>query len=105
MISLVEDIVETDEKTLESVYTQIESAGKLIELIYSIIKHALIIRPFHTESLLSLFCLLATKYGYDDDATLYSYDWLITTLINQGLIPQENAKTWHEKSICYFRRH
>ena len=63
LLSLIDEIIETNNETLETILKKIEESGQPINSIYSIIEYALKIRPLATESLLSLHSALAQKHG------------------------------------------
>ena len=63
LVSIIEEVVETNKETLSSVYQKIEKSGESIEFIYVVIEYALQIRSLNVQPLQSLHCLLSKKYG------------------------------------------
>ena len=95
----VEEVVETDEKTLFSVYEKIEKSGESIDYVYSVIESALKIRPFNTKPLLSLLSLLSQKHSYRNTKL---NDRMYSMLLNQGIICKQkepNGRFRKEKTI------
>ena len=89
LISLIEEIIETDENTLLSVYEKIEKSEESINSVYQVIKYAFNIRPINTTHLLSLFCLLAQKHGYKNTELIGKQ---YSMFLNQGIICKRNSK-------------
>ena len=87
LLSLVEEVIETDENTLLSVYRKIEESGEPINSIYPIIEFAFKIRPLNTNSLLTLHCLLSRMHGYKNENEVD--DRLFSMLLQQGIICKE----------------
>ena len=92
LFSFVEEIIETDEKTLMNVYERIEESNESIDYIYSLIEHALKIRPFNTKSLLSLHSLLAQKHGYKNQNIKDGQQ--CTYLLSKGISYEQNKKEY-----------
>ena len=88
-ISLIEEIIEVNDKSLDLVYTKIETSVYPISFFIPIIEHAIKIRPLNTTCHLSLIALLAKSHGYNKaekiDDTLYSM------LVQQGIICKEKS--------------
>ena len=98
-LKLVEEIIETNQENIEKVFSDIveniEKGGEPINRIYRVIEHALNIRFYQTESLLSLFSLLSKKYGYENNENNYECRKsirLYSMLVQQGIIPKKEEK-------------
>lgn len=95
LFSLIEEVIETDEKTLFSVFEKIEESGETAEFIYSLIEYSFKIRPLTTNALLSLHCLLSQKHGYKSKSICNGM--LYSMLLGQGIICTQKIQL---KSIC-----
>ena len=89
LFSFIEEVIETDEKTLLSVYEKIEKSEESIDSIYPVIEYALNIRPLNTKPLLSLHCLLSQKHSYK-----YTYlnDKLYSLFLQNGIIRRQKDR-------------
>ena len=104
LFSFIEEVIETDEKTLLSVYEKIEKSEESIDSIYPVIEYALKIRPLNTEPLLSLHCLLSQKYGYKKT---YLNDRLYSLFLKQGIVCRKNKKeniTQEDEILMIFKK-
>ena len=84
LFSFIEEVIETNEKTLLSVYRKIEESGESIDFVQSVIEYSFNIRPLNIKPLLSLHCLLSQKHGYKNDDE--NNNRLYSLLLQQGII-------------------
>ena len=90
-LSLIDEIVETDEKTLIQVYQKIEESEESINSVYSVIEYAFKIRPLNTKPLITLLCLLSQRHGYRKSRI--NSDKLYSMLLQEGIVcKQKNRK-------------
>ena len=101
LISLIDGIIETNDSTVLSVFQKIESNKEEIDFIYSVIEYAGVIRPLQIKSIISLYCLLAEKHGYDQSYLLKHqkmrfFDRIRETfhhiLVNYGMLHTSDIK-------------
>ena len=88
-LTLINDIINVSDRTVDQVFRKIESSVEEIEFIYKIIEFALNIRPLYAEQLLSLLQMLAAEHGYDRADVV---DKRVHSLLGKyGIISKENT--------------
>ena len=108
-IHLIDEIIETDEKTLPSVIKIIDECNEPIDFIRSVIKYALIIRPLNTPHL----SLLSQKYkceyifSKDDKMTIFKEDNLdlfVEISANARFTPKARVRPIQGSPVAFVRK-
>ena len=97
---LVESIVNIKKEYVTKVFEGIKP--ELVQSAFKIIEHAIEIRPFEVENLLSLFSLLSKKFGYKKGGNVLGN--VIALLTKEGIIQgnqQEKYQTMEIDEILF----